>query len=600
MKKENIKYYLISFAAILGMLVDYLFYGKPMGVSFFVFILILIIFSLILTKKFQQKLFKTQYFFLIPIVLFSVMIFCRSSSFLTFFNILFSLFLIFLFFTLFSEKNLLDFNLSKYFIFPLSFILNSFKKSARFIDKIINQNQIGRGFGSPRFKSAIRGIIISIPILAVFIWLLSSADIVFQKYLDRLLEINIDLEIVLRILIVSVASCFFIGVFAKAFANNKSESSLAKNNQSKFLGSIESSIVLGSVGLLFLVFIIIQFFYLFGSKEYVWGIEQYITYSDYAKKGFGELIAVSIISFLLIYAIDKFGKRENLGQKNLFKILSGILVFEIFVIMASAFSRLSLYVDGYGYTFSRLLAFVFLIGFSFIFLIFLYKIILEKKEGLFLYSVFWLIILFFVGINILNPDAFIAKENIKRYIQKNQQWEGLDVRYLVRLSDDAVPEIVKIFNTNLDEEIKAKMSFELSNRYNPPYNIPCNWVGINQCKRIPLQEQLEKIKKSQKWQSFNLSKNKALTTLDNYEKEIEKYEKEYMKRYDQKEISWLEAEQLVVGCQVASVWQTHARAVTITLKNGDRLKTTEPNLDDIINIARAAEEKCGEIEIATE
>lgn len=66
------------------------------------------------------------------------------------------------------------------------------------------------------------------------------------------------------------------------------------------------------------------------------------------------------------------------------------------------------------------------------------------------------------------------------------------------------------------------------------------------------------------------------------------------------EISWVEAEQLVVNCQVESVWQTHARAVTIILKNGNRLKTTEPNLDDIINIARVAEEKCGEIEIITE
>lgn len=545
MKKENIKYYLISFALILGMLVDYLFYGKPVGVSFFVFILILIFFSLILTRKFQQKLFKTQYLLLVPTVLFSAMVFYRSSPFLTFFNILFSLFLISLFFTLFSEKNLLDFSFSRYLISPLSFVLNSFKKSARVINRIINQNQTRRKLGPPEFKSAIRGIIISIPILAIFIWLLSSADIVFQKYLDRLLVINIDIEIVLRILIVSVASCFFIGVFAKAFApfrdksltgfaNNKSENSLTKNNQTKFLDSIESSIVLGSVGLLFLVFIVIQFFYLFGAKEYVWGIERYITYSEYAKKGFGELIAVSIISFFLIYAIDKFGKRENLGQKKLFKILSSALVFEIFVIMASAFSRLSLYVDGYGYTFSRLLAFAFLIGLGLIFLIFLCKILLEKKESLFFYSAFWLIILFFIGINILNPDAFIARENIKRYVQKNQQWEGLDVRYLTRLSDDAVPEIVKIFNTNIDEGIKAKMSFELSSRYNPPYNAPCSWVGPNQCKWISLQEQLEKIKKSQKWQSFNLSRNKALTALDNYQKEIEKYEKEYMKRYDQK------------------------------------------------------------------
>jgi len=74
----------------------------------------------------------------------------------------------------------------------------------------------------------------------------------------------------------------------------------------------------------------------------------------------------------------------------------------------------------------------------------------------------------------------------------------------------------------------------------------------------------------------------------------------YVTKATNKEISWVEAEQLVVYCQVERVGQTHARAVTIVLKNGDRLKTTEPNLDDIISIVRAAEEKCGKIEISTE
>ena len=74
----------------------------------------------------------------------------------------------------------------------------------------------------------------------------------------------------------------------------------------------------------------------------------------------------------------------------------------------------------------------------------------------------------------------------------------------------------------------------------------------------------------------------------------------YVTKAVNEEISWAGAEWLVTNCRVESVGQTHARAVIIELKNGDRLKTTEPSLDDIVNIARAAEEKCGEIEIATE
>jgi len=74
----------------------------------------------------------------------------------------------------------------------------------------------------------------------------------------------------------------------------------------------------------------------------------------------------------------------------------------------------------------------------------------------------------------------------------------------------------------------------------------------------------------------------------------------YITKTTNEEISWEGAEWLVANCRVESVGQTHARAVMIELKNGDRLKTTEPNLDDIIDIAHAAEEKCGEIPIATE
>lgn len=502
MNKENLKFHLIFFfALILGALVDYLFYGKPIGISFFVFILIFVIFSLILVKKFREKLTKIQYLLLSTAILFSVMVFCRSNSFLTFFNIVGSLFLIFLFFVLFSRENLSDFNFFKYFISPLSFLRKSFGKSARFIEENIDRFQFKKKFSSPKFYSVVRGIIISIPILALLIWLLSSADMVFQRYLEKILKISIDPEIVLRILIVMVVSYFFIGIFAKAFANSKkSENSLINNNQSKFLGSIESFIVLGAVELLFLVFIIIQFFYLFGGKTYIWGIEEYITYSEYARKGFGELIAVSIISFLLIYGIDKFGKRENFFQKRNFKILSGILIFELFIIMASAFKRLSLYVDGYGFTFERLMAFIFLFWLFSVFLIFLYKIFSEQRETYFIYSLFWLTILFLIGLNIFNPDAFIVKKNIERRVQEKQ----LDIQYFNQLSDDAIPEIVKIFEIE-DEQIKSEIA----------------------CYLIKRKENLTKFIETQDWQSLNLSKKRGLEILQKHSKEIEKYKTTY-------------------------------------------------------------------------
>ena len=502
MNRENLKIYLIFLLAlILGISVDYLFYGKPIGISFFVFISILIVFSLFLAKKFGQVLKRDQGFLLIPIILLSTGVFLRCSPFLVFFNTLGTIYLIFLFSNLFFGKKILNFYFLDYLILPFSVLGKYFQKAPSLFEKFWDLIQTKRKLGSPEFQGVVRGIIISLPILAIFIWLFASADIVFQKYLDELLKISIEPEIVSRVLIVLVSSYFFVGFFAKIFEDQKFETSQLKNNGAKFLGSIESSVILSLVSLLFLIFILIQFFYLFGEETYVWGIEEYITYSEYARKGFGELITVSIISFLLIYGIDKFGKRENVFQKRTFKILTSILVFELFIIMASAVTRLSLYVDGYGFTFSRLLSFVFLFWLFFAFLLFLYKIFSERKETLFLYSIFCLTILFLIGLNIFNPDAFIVKKNIERHIQGKQ----LDIRYFNQLSDDAMPEIVKIFERIEDEKMKSEIA----------------------CYLIKRKENLTKFIETEDWQSFNLSKKRGLEVLQKYSKEIEKYKTSY-------------------------------------------------------------------------
>lgn len=266
-----------------------------------------------------------------------------------------------------------------------------------------------------------KGIVIAAPFLIVLVWLLSSADLVFQAYLEKLFEIDINLEIISRALIILIVSYFFIGIFSKISKSHEMVAALIshgkgenlevakeKERENRFLGFIESSTILILVELLFLIF--------------------------------------------------------------LYK-----------------------------------------------------KIFLEKKEAVFLFFIFCLTIVFWAAVNILNPDAFIAKKNIERAVQGGE----LDLRYLSRLSEDAVPEIAQIFDKDIDDAIKERAANNLYARYNPPYNLPCNMTGAlkyeNKCEFIPFQERLEKIRKTQKWQSFNLSNTKALSALEENYKEIVEY-----------------------------------------------------------------------------
>jgi len=554
-KKINL-YLVIFFALILGILTDYLFFGKLVGISFFIFNLAIISFVLILTRKFGKRISKTQCFVLVLVVLFSFCLFLRSNSFLSFFNFYGSLYLLFLFFALFLSGSILNFSFAKYITLPLSFFVKSFPEAKRFIEKCKSMVPENNKVGSKEFRSVVRGIIIAIPFLVIFSMLLSSADQVFQSYLNKFIGVDLDFEIVLRALKIIIVSYLFLGIFSKITkgSDRSSEPTLEAENlkdsnpdpesavyrtedlkvaiENKSSGFIEAATVLVLIEALFLLFIAIQFFYLFGGKEYVWGINEYVTYSEYAKKGFYELICVSIISFVLIYVIDVSGKRKTFKEKKIFKILGSVLILEISVIIYSAWTRMACYVEGYGLTLSRFLVFAFLFWIFFTFSVFLYKILLEKRKEFFFLAIFCFSVVFWIGINILNPDAFVARKNIERL----SQGKNIDHYYLSRLSIDAIPETVKIFQTDVNEEVKMEVAEDLyfycdflfGDRY---YFMGPTWKE----EPISFKKKLENIEKRQNksWQSFNVSEKKALLALKENYQEIVKYQSKYFKKQAQ-------------------------------------------------------------------
>ncbi|HSH31563.1 MAG TPA: hypothetical protein VK963_02740 [Candidatus Saccharimonadales bacterium] len=65
-------------------------------------------------------------------------------------------------------------------------------------------------------------------------------------------------------------------------------------------------------------------------------------------------------------------------------------------------------------------------------------------------------------------------------------------------------------------------------------------------------------------------------------------------------ITWPEAVELIRSCRVKSVSQTHDRQVGLTLNDGTGRNTTEPELDQVVQLAQAVMSKCGPITIVTE
>jgi hypothetical protein len=201
------------------------------------------------------------------------------------------------------------------------------------------------------------------------------------------------------------------------------------------LGFVEAATLLVALDLLFLAFVWIQFAYLFGGRANI-TVEGY-TYAEYARRGFFELLAVSVLALGLIVALHRYTPRETVRRKDIFAGLSSLMVLSVLVILASAFQRLLLYEDAFGYTQLRLYSHVFMIWLGFTFVWFLVVLWLQSKR--FALGVFLAVLGFLITLNALNPDAFIAEQNLVRY----QATGKLDLPYLTTLSEDVVPVLVR-------------------------------------------------------------------------------------------------------------------------------------------------------------
>lgn len=442
---------ILGISAVLAVCFDYLVIDKALGIGFPLFILLLLAggFTVLKKKHFDSELL----WILVPLLFFSWMVFVRASYLLTALNVIACVFLLLLLGDVLTGKKLRNFVLMGYaeiLVLPLKL----FPALGRTLSDLASLKGVHRH--SDTVSRILKGVFMAIPVLILFGLLFSSADLLFQKYATNLFTFQISEDTLFLVLRLVVFTCAFIGGLSY-IATTVSSAEAPTSKKSLSLGTLEVSILLGAINLLFLFFLFLQAVYLFGGAENI--TSQGFTYAEYARKGFFELIAVAALSFLLLWkAEESVAKKESLHHSTVFKVLSGALVLQVIVIMASAFMRLSLYEEAYGFTTLRLYSHAFIFLLSAVFLILLYKIFLDRRENTFAHRIYLSVIAFLACMNLLNPDAFIARQNVSRFANTP---EKLDTWYLRNLSADAFPEILNVLSEQERQDLYLQQFYWL-------------------------------------------------------------------------------------------------------------------------------------------
>ncbi|MFB9330385.1 DUF4153 domain-containing protein [Paenibacillus aurantiacus] len=305
------------------------------------------------------------------------------------------------------------------------------------------QREEGRGAAG----QALLGLLLAIPVLIIVVALLASADGVFLDWLGRIPALFAGAhlgEAIVRTgfaLVVGLfVFCYFWGLlFPKQgprMATSRHGVSGDGQAADMRLQAVTGCTLLGSVALVYVLFAALQFSYLFGAADGL--LPEGTAYAAYARRGFMELVLVALINLALLLLGLHGLKREPGTLEHVRKTLLSIIVGCTVVMLASAYIRLSLYEEAYGYTVTRLLVHGFMLFLAALLAVAFLRI---WREHISLAKTFiGLGLLSYVILNYANLDARIASQNIARYEQTGK----IDLGYLFDLSADAGPQLRKL------------------------------------------------------------------------------------------------------------------------------------------------------------
>ena len=332
------------------------------------------------------------------------------------------------------------------------------------------------------------GVVLAVPLLVVFGALFAAADAVFAGFLQGMFAWIRDYpQLLARLFLSLILSWLALGLARRAFTARRDPPALEDYANLDFLhlGAPTAITALALVDALFLGFVLVQAVYLFGGSDTL--ARTGLTYSEYARRGFFELVTVAALVLGLILLMDWLTRFVSGRGRLVINLLHGGLIALTLVILVSALFRMRLYQQEFGLTELRFYTTAFMIWLGAV-LIWLAVTVLRVREPAadnpgrrrFAFGALVGSLALVVALDLINPDALIARTNLTRAAAGVGQ--PLDADYLAwTLSADAVPASVTGVAAVADPVVQMKLACGLQAQAEilTDQAAKMNWRGAN-------------------------------------------------------------------------------------------------------------------------
>ena len=441
----------ITYILLLGILESILFYHNQLGINVTLFMIPLCIFLYFYLKKNDLIKNKKGFFLLIPILILSITYSIYNNVF-AYLNTMAipAFFIMMILLVVNPKKEIEDFvmGLIKVVFKPIEFLDKFNEEKKEYKKEIFHMSE--------KQKQITKAIIVVIPITIIILLLLSSADKVFKNLFSFLPDIwgeNTFGNLIGRIIRIALFF-FYVGASTVYWREHLilDEKKAKKINVSEYT----MALLLTVLNVVYVVFDSIQI-----SSLWLQKLPEGITYAEYARSGFFQLMFISVINLVFILLSKK--TKDTKYIKGMSTTMIGLTLIIIF----SSFYRMFLYEQAYGYTELRLGVYVILFT-EVILLIPTVFYIFNSKINLLKHYIIIASIIYSL-INCVSVDKIIAANNIHRYDRTGK----IDIEYLLNDQTDNIEQLLDFYNRCEEEEMKKRINiyFQRINKRNEKGNI---------------------------------------------------------------------------------------------------------------------------------
>ncbi|MBO4418238.1 MAG: DUF4173 domain-containing protein, partial [Oscillospiraceae bacterium] len=285
--------------------------------------------------------------------------------------------------------------------------------------------------------AALLGLLCAVPILMIVVPLLISSDAAFAGLVGRL-----DWSQGAHALVALGFGGFTaLLLFTLLFTSDKGPGKMVEL-PCKGVEPVAVAAFLGIIGAVYVLYLAAQFAYFTDAFRGL--LPKGFTVAEYARRGFFEMCGIIAINlFLIVLALGLCRKNDGRVPGAVKGLALFLCIFSL-ILVATALSKMVLYMGSFGLTRLRLTTSVFMVFLGLVVLAEGLRLFVKKLPVVQLAVTLGAVIL--IGLSLANVDGIVARYNVDAW--RSGKLDSLDLEMICELGDGAVPVLAELAEGN--------------------------------------------------------------------------------------------------------------------------------------------------------